>query len=145
MAYDSPSIAGFNALVAHAISEGQGGGNSAAQRAWPTPKARGPHRQPEHGRCAAQRGVPRVGCERIGVRGRKPGARRLGGAPHQRHRGSGASRGDRRQCGTQGVHPGGRLFPVQAHGPVCRGDARQHSDPNVAALRLADLDIEKQS
>lgn len=32
--YDSPSIAGFNASVAHAISEGQGGGNSAARLAY---------------------------------------------------------------------------------------------------------------
>lgn len=33
-AYDSPSIAGFNASVAHAISEGQGGGNSAVRLAY---------------------------------------------------------------------------------------------------------------
>lgn len=32
--YDSPSVAGFNASVAHAISEGQGGGNSAARLAY---------------------------------------------------------------------------------------------------------------
>jgi len=36
--YDSPLIAGFNASVAHAISEGQGGGNSAARLAY----AKGP-------------------------------------------------------------------------------------------------------
>lgn len=32
--YDSPNIAGFSASVAHAISEGQGGGNSAARLAY---------------------------------------------------------------------------------------------------------------
>jgi len=32
--YDSPNIAGFNGSVAHAISEGQGGGNSAARLAY---------------------------------------------------------------------------------------------------------------
>lgn len=36
--YDSPNFAGFNASVAHALSEGQGGGNSAARLAY----AKGP-------------------------------------------------------------------------------------------------------
>ncbi len=32
--YDTPNLAGFNAAVAHALSEGQGGGNSAARLAY---------------------------------------------------------------------------------------------------------------